>query len=83
MILQPHTYLGQGKCVSPFLSDGMIKFIGPIETSSVPGIKVEVMEVMLPGLWPPSGRGIGPLFTSGPDSFPFPLHTIDWVNDAL
>ena len=39
-------YLGQGKPVSSILFYGMIKF----ETSGVSGIKVDVMEVMLPGL---------------------------------
>ena len=57
-------YLGQGKCVSSFLFDGMIKFIGPLKTSGVPGFKVDAMEVMLP---------IGPLFTSGPHGSLFPL----------
>ena len=61
----------------------MIKFIGPHEASRVPGIKVDVMEVMLPGLWPPSSRGIGPLFSSGPDDSPVLLHTIDCVSNAL
>ena len=42
---------------------------------------LDVMEVTLPGLRPPSGRGIGPLFTSGPDGSP--PHTIDWVGDVL
>ena len=46
----------------------------------MPGIKVDAMEVMLPGLQPPSRSGIGPLFKSGS---PFPLHTIDWVSDVL
>ena len=61
----------------------MIMFIGPLETSRVPEIKVDVMEVMLPGLQLPSRRRIGPLFTSGPDGSPFPLHTIGWMGDAL
>ena len=74
-------YLGQGKCVSSFLSDSVIKFIGPLKTCRVPGINVDVMEVTLPGLRPPSWRGIGPLFTSGPDGSP--PHTIDWVGDVL
>ena len=28
-------------------------------------------------------RGSGPLFMSGPDDSPFPLHTIDWVGNVL
>ena len=66
-------YLGQGKCVSSFLFDGVIKFIGPLETSCLPRIKVDAMEIMLPGPGPFRGRGIGPLFLSGPDSSLFSL----------
>ena len=51
----------------------MLKFIGPLETSWVPGIKVDVMEVTLLGLGPSRERGIGPLFSSGPDGSLFPL----------
>ena len=58
MILQPCTYLGQGKCVLSFLFDGMIKFIGPLETSWVPGIKVDAMEEHSQGLGPPGGGGL-------------------------
>ena len=46
---------------------GMIKFINTLETSGVLGIKVVVMEVMLPGLRTLGEIG-GPLLMSCPHS---------------
>ena len=63
-------YLGQGKPVSSILFYGMIKFISTLETSGVLGIKVDVMEVTLPGLGI-LGEISGPLLMSCPHSFLF------------
>ena len=81
-------HLRQRKCVSSFLFDGMIKFIGPLKTSGIPGIKVDVMEVTLPGLRPPGGGRIVLCLCLVQMVLFFLLamillHTIDCVGDAL
>ena len=71
--MQPRMYFGQGKPVSSILFYGMIEFISTLETSGVSGIKVDMMEVMLPGLRTLGEIG-GPLFMSCPHgSLFFPL----------
>ena len=72
MILQPRTYLGKGKPVLSILFYGMIKFISTLETSGVLGIKVDAMELMLPGLRTRREIG-GSLLMSCPHGSLFPL----------